>query len=64
MAKIKAVRALVYSRVVSYYTPVDSWNNGKKEEFKDRQYIDVSSSWPEQTKKESKPLGLVVELVS
>ncbi|MBU0756853.1 MAG: anaerobic ribonucleoside-triphosphate reductase [Nanoarchaeota archaeon] len=26
----------VYSRIVGYYRPVDHWNAGKKEEFKDR----------------------------
>lgn len=26
----------VYSRVVGYYRPVQSWNEGKQEEFKDR----------------------------
>jgi len=26
----------VYSRVVGYYRPVQNWNKGKTEEFKDR----------------------------
>jgi len=26
----------VYSRVVGYYRPVNQWNKGKQEEFKDR----------------------------
>ncbi len=26
----------VYSRVVGYYRPVQFWNTGKQEEFKDR----------------------------
>jgi len=26
----------VYSRVVGYMRPVNSWNKGKKEEFKER----------------------------
>jgi len=26
----------VWSRVVGYWRPVDKWNKGKKEEFKDR----------------------------
>jgi len=29
-------RCEVYSRVVGYLRPVDSWNIGKAEEFKDR----------------------------
>jgi len=32
----------VYSRVVGYLRPVNYWNNGKKEEFKDRKYLDLS----------------------
>lgn len=26
----------VYSRVVGYFRPVDQWNKGKQEEFRDR----------------------------
>jgi len=26
----------VYSRVCGYFRPVENWNKGKKEEFKDR----------------------------
>lgn len=26
----------VYSRVVGYYRPVKNWNDGKKQEWKDR----------------------------
>ena len=29
-------RTEVYSRVVGYFRPVQNWNEGKKEEFKDR----------------------------
>jgi len=39
MAKKKGktvVPCEVYSRVVGYYRPVQSWNRGKQEEFKDR----------------------------
>ncbi len=34
----------VYSRVVGYLRPVDNWNEGKKEEFKDRKYIQRGTS--------------------
>ncbi len=27
---------MVYSRVVGYFRPVQSWNNGKREEFRER----------------------------
>ena len=32
----KKQRCEIYSRVVGYMSPVSHWNNGKKEEFKDR----------------------------
>jgi len=31
----------VFSRVVGYYRPVNVWNKGKKEEYKDRQVFMV-----------------------
>jgi hypothetical protein len=34
--QIRAIPCEVYSRIVGYYRPVDSWNRGKKEEFKQR----------------------------
>ena len=34
----------VYSRVVGYYRPVSSWNEGKQEEFKDRKPFNVEKS--------------------
>lgn len=34
----------VYSRIVGYFRPVQRWNIGKKEEFKDRfEYSEVKS---------------------
>ncbi|WP_273702740.1 ribonucleoside triphosphate reductase [Thermoanaerobacter sp. A7A] len=35
-------KTLQYSRVVGYYTPVDTWNDGKQEEFKIRTVYDDS----------------------
>jgi len=35
MAKCGA-KTEVYSRVVGYFRPVNNWNKGKKEEFKER----------------------------
>ena len=32
----------VYSRVVGYLRPVNQWNEGKCEEFKDRQVFEVA----------------------
>ncbi len=37
--RVKAVPVEVYSRIVGYYRPVQNWNDGKKEEFKDRRYV-------------------------
>jgi anaerobic ribonucleoside-triphosphate reductase len=37
--KVIAVGNEVYSRVVGYYRPVANWNDGKKEEFKERKYL-------------------------
>ena len=34
----------VYSRVVGYYRPVQRWNHGKQEEFKQRQEYVVSNT--------------------
>jgi len=31
----------VYSRVVGYLRPIDNWNEGKREEFKDRKLFNV-----------------------
>jgi Oxygen-sensitive ribonucleoside-triphosphate reductase len=31
----------VYSRVVGYFRPVQQWNKGKQEEFKDRKEFEV-----------------------
>ncbi len=38
---IKAIRTEVYSRIVGYYRPVQNWNEGKREEFSQREYIDL-----------------------
>ena len=31
--------AMIFSRVVGYFQPVEQWNTGKKEEFKERKYL-------------------------
>ncbi len=35
-AEVKGTKTEVYSRVVGYLRPVQSWNKGKQEEFKMR----------------------------
>jgi len=38
----KRVPCEVYSRVVGYLRPVDAWNKGKQQEFKERKVYSVS----------------------
>lgn len=33
----------VYTRVVGYLSPVSNWNDGKKEEYKDREEFEVAN---------------------
>jgi anaerobic ribonucleoside-triphosphate reductase len=43
----------VYSRVVGYYRPVQNWNKGKREEFKERlEYSEPDCSGFEETVQE------------
>ena len=34
----------VYSRITGYYRPVQNWNDGKREEFKDRKVYNIENS--------------------
>ena len=34
----------VYSRVVGFYRPVNQWNDGKQEEFKERKVYDIKNA--------------------
>ncbi len=34
----------VYSRITGYYRPIQNWNDGKVQEFKDRQTYDIGNS--------------------
>ena len=38
-------KAEVYSRITGYYRPVQNWNDGKSQEFKDRKEYDVTVSY-------------------
>jgi anaerobic ribonucleoside-triphosphate reductase len=38
----KRQKCEVYSRSIGYIRPVQQWNNGKKEEFKDRKLYKVA----------------------
>jgi ribonucleoside-triphosphate reductase len=37
----KRTKCEVYSRVVGYLRPVNQWNRGKQQEFKDRRVFDM-----------------------
>lgn len=41
--KVRAIPCEVYSRVVGYYRPVSSWNDGKKIEFEQRKSVNIDS---------------------
>ncbi len=34
----------VYSRITGYYRPIQNWNSGKSQEFRDRKVYDISTS--------------------
>lgn len=36
----------VYSRIVGYMRPVNQWNDGKRQEFKDRKLFDINKTEP------------------
>lgn len=41
LANVKGSECEVYSRIVGYFRPVKQWNNGKQEEFYEREMFDV-----------------------
>ncbi len=51
-------KAEVYSRITGYYRPVQNWNNGKSQEYKDRKEYDINSSYVHRNKtdKKEKPM--------
>ena len=44
LEEVKGTECEVYSRVVGYFRPVKQWNDGKREEFKDRKVFEVDYS--------------------
>ncbi len=40
--KVKVIPTEVYSRIVGYFRPVQNWNRGKVEEFRQRRTFDPS----------------------
>ena len=49
---MRKVKVVCYSRVSGFYTPVNQWNKGKKQEFKDRQYYKLNGVLDEKNNKE------------
>ncbi len=45
----------VYSRITGYYRPVQNWNDGKAQEFKDRKVYDISRSHLRRTERHALP---------
>ncbi len=41
--RVKVVPCEVYSRVVGYFRPVQNWNMGKQQEFKERKTVKLDS---------------------
>jgi len=41
--KVVVVPCEVYSRVVGYFRPVQNWNKGKQQEFKERKTVRLDS---------------------
>jgi len=41
--KVKVVPCEVYSRVVGYFRPVQNWNPGKQQEFKERKTVKLET---------------------
>ena len=39
--KVKQIPTEIYSRVVGYFRPVNNWNEGKKEEFRERKEFKI-----------------------
>jgi ribonucleoside-triphosphate reductase len=38
------VKCKTYTKIVGYCRPVDNWNVGKKQEFKDRKFLSMKGS--------------------
>ena len=56
--------AEVYSRITGYYRPVQNWNDGKTQEFKDRKVYDMAQSTLKKTKNFGEVVGKECECVS
>lgn len=54
---VKGTKCIIYSRIVGYFSPIENWNEGKTEEFKQRVSFEVDNGRREEeiriTKKEA-----------
>ncbi|RUM88225.1 MAG: hypothetical protein DSZ24_04295 [Thermodesulfatator sp.] len=41
--RARVMECEVYSRVVGYFRPVAQWNDGKRQEFKERRTVSLAS---------------------
>lgn len=41
---MKKIPCEIYSRVIGYYQPIQNWNRGKREEFKERKMLNISKT--------------------
>mgnify|MGYP000512913979 CR=1 FL=1 len=41
--RVIAVPCEIYSRVVGYFRPIQNWNPGKQQEFKERKTINLNT---------------------
>jgi len=41
--KVMVLKPEIYSRIVGYFRPVQNWNVGKQQEFKERKTISVEN---------------------
>jgi ribonucleoside-triphosphate reductase len=48
----KKIPVEVYSRIVGYFRPVNQWNRGKQEEFKERKEFTISEIQNDKMKQE------------
>jgi ribonucleoside-triphosphate reductase len=39
----RKIKTEVFSRVSGYFRPVQNWNKGKKEEFRERKFVDIKA---------------------
>lgn len=43
--RVRIVPCEIYSRVVGYFRPVQLWNTGKQQEFRERKTIDLNTAF-------------------